>query len=165
VKQSGGFIWMDSRQGDGTRVTILLPPVEAVVPEPMTTLAPGSDSAVVLLVEDEDAVRELLVAVLERAGFEVYPASTAEEALELERRRRFDVLLTDVLLPHVTGPELAREIRRRSPHMRVLFMSGYAGDTLDAAESGAPPAFIQKPFSSRALVERVRELLDQPQPH
>jgi PAS domain S-box-containing protein len=164
VKQSGGFIWMDSLQGQGTRVTILLPPVEAVVPEPMTAPPPGSDSAVVLLVEDEDAVRELLVTVLERAGFEVHAASTAEEALEVERRRRFDVLLTDVLLPHVTGPELAREIRRRAPHMRVLFMSGYAGDTLDAAESGGPRAFIQKPFSSRALVARVRELLDQPQP-
>ena len=92
----------------------------------------------------------------------MHAATSGEEALELERQRRFDVLLTDVVLPSITGPELAREIRRRSPHTRVLFMSGYAGDSLDAAESGGPRAFIQKPFSSRALVERVRELLDQP---
>jgi CheY-like chemotaxis protein len=115
----------------------------------------------VLLVEDEEAVRELLVSVLERAGFEVHAARTAEEALELERQRRFDVLLTDVALPTMTGPELARDVRRRSPGTRVLFMSGYAGDSLDAAESGGPRAFIQKPFSSRDLVDRLRELLDQ----
>jgi PAS domain S-box-containing protein len=163
VKQSGGFIWVDSRQGHGTRVTLLLPAVEAAVTEPMTTRPAPRENAVVLLVEDEEAVRELLISVLERAGFEVHAATTGEQALELERQRRFDVLLTDVVLPTITGPQLAREIRRRSPRTRVLFMSGYVGDSLDAAESGGPRAFIQKPFTARALVERVRELLDQPQ--
>jgi two-component system cell cycle sensor histidine kinase/response regulator CckA len=140
-----------------------LPAVEAPVPEPMTARPTPCEHAVVLLVEDEEAVRELLISVLERAGFEVHAARTGEEALELERQRRFDVLLTDVVLPNITGPQLAGEIRRRSPQTRVLFMSGYVGDSLDAAESGGPRAFIQKPFSARALVERVRELLDQPQ--
>jgi CheY-like chemotaxis protein len=164
VKQSGGFIWVDSHPGQGTRVTLLLPAVEATVQEPMTTRPAPRENAVVLLVEDEEAVRELLTSALERAGFEVHAATSGEEALELERQRRFDLLVTDVVLPKITGPQLAREIRHRSPETRVLFMSGYAGDSLDAAESGGPRTFIQKPFSSRALVDRVRELLNQPQP-
>jgi len=134
------------------------------VQEPMTTRPAPRENAVVLLVEDEEAVRELLTSALERAGFEVHAATSGEEALELERQRRFDLLVTDVVLPKITGPQLAREIRHRSPETRVLFMSGYAGDSLDAAESGGPRTFIQKPFSSRTLIDRVRELLNQPQP-
>jgi two-component system, cell cycle sensor histidine kinase and response regulator CckA len=161
VKQSGGFVWLDSELGRGTRVTILLPPAETVVEEIPLERAPVSTKPVVLLVEDEDAVRDLLTTVLQRGGFEVRATGSAESALMIDGH--FDVLLTDVVLPQMTGPELARVVRERNPHVRILFMSGYTGHAvLEDSDFDAGRAFIQKPFGSKALVERIRELIDAP---
>jgi PAS domain S-box-containing protein len=161
VKQSGGFVWLDGQSGKGACVTILLPPAEVAVEEVSPARAPVSTRPVVLLVEDEDAVRDLLTTVLQRGGFEVRAAGSAEAALAIEGS--FDVLLTDVVLPQMTGPELARVMRERRPNVRVLFMSGYTGHAvLEDSDFDAGRAFIQKPFGSKALVERIRELIDAP---
>jgi DNA-binding response OmpR family regulator len=116
----------------------------------------------VLLVEDERPVRDLLVSVLTRLGYSVRAAETAEEALELEREQTAELLLTDVMLPRMSGPELARLIRTRSPRTRVLFMSGYTGALL-TDEDMAGADFLQKPFDTRTLAQKVSALLD-PEP-
>jgi two-component system, cell cycle sensor histidine kinase and response regulator CckA len=112
-----------------------------------------------LVVDDERPVRELLVAVLTRQGFDVRAAASAEDALELEREQPVDLLLTDVMLPAMSGPQLARTIRARSPHTVVLFMSGYAGALLkDVDMAGA--GFLQKPFDAKTIAQKIGELLD-----
>jgi two-component system, cell cycle sensor histidine kinase and response regulator CckA len=160
VKQSGGFVWIESEPGAGARVTILLPPVQAPAAAVTPPTAASTGAARVLLVDDEEGVRDLLLTVLEHNGFDVRAASTAEEALQILSGATFDVLLTDVALPGMTGPELARRVRVETPETRVLFMSGYTGDAvLDQGEFGPSLAFIQKPFGSRVLVARLRSLL------
>jgi two-component system cell cycle sensor histidine kinase/response regulator CckA len=113
----------------------------------------------ILVVEDERPVRDLLVAVLTRLGFSIRACATAEEAIELHRAQNVDLLVTDVMLPGMSGPELARTVRISSPSTRVLFMSGYAGALLkDEDMTGAE--FLQKPFDSKTVALKVRALLD-----
>ena len=114
------------------------------------------------MVDDERPVRELLVALLVRQGFAVRAAASAEEALELERDQRVDLLLTDVMLPAMSGPQLARTIRARSPQTAVLFMSGYTGALLKEADM-AGAGFLQKPFDAKTVAQKIGELLD-PEP-
>jgi signal transduction histidine kinase/CheY-like chemotaxis protein len=160
VKQSGGFIWIDSEVGQGTRITILLPPL-GVTDRPAAQPSPSAPR--VLLVEDDEEVRALLIDVLNSHGLHVTPVGSAEEALVIEAQQPFDLLLTDIGLPGASGPELARQIRRRSPRLPVLFISGHSGDIFeDEGELESPRGFLQKPFSSRALVASLHELL---QPH
>ena len=183
VKQSGGYIWVDSEVNRGTRVTILFPPVGAVdvphasygddldldVPEPGSEeprhglTPPRIDSnhslSRVLLVEDIDGVRDILKNLLEIHEFEVIPAPTAEDALELAQKHRFDILLTDVALPGRSGPELARDIRRLFPGTPVLFMSGHPANSIDPHDLDDARGFLQKPFSAATLVQRLNELL------
>jgi two-component system, cell cycle sensor histidine kinase and response regulator CckA len=111
------------------------------------------------VVEDERPVRDLLVAVLTRFGFSIRACATAEEAVELERQQAVDVLVTDVMLPSMSGPELARAIRARSPGTRVLFMSGYAGALLKD-EDMAGAEFLQKPFDAKTVTQKIQGLLD-----
>lgn len=158
VKQSGGFIWIDSQKGQGTRITILLPPLG--VEEGRASTQPALSAPRVLLVEDDDEVRELLIDVLHSHGLNVTPVGSAEEALAMEAQHDFDLLLTDIGLPGASGPELAREVRSRSPRLPVLFISGQSGDIFeDEGGLDSPRAFLQKPFSSRALVASLHELL------
>jgi signal transduction histidine kinase len=158
VKQSGGFIWIDSEMGRGTRITILLPPL--AVGEARTDVPAASVTPHVLLVEDDEEVRELLIDVLTSHGLRVTPVGSAEEALDVEAQQAFDLLMTDVGLPGATGPELARAVRQRSPRLPVLFISGQSGDIFeDEGQLDSPRAFLQKPFSSRALVASLHELL------
>jgi two-component system, cell cycle sensor histidine kinase and response regulator CckA len=160
VKQSGGFIWIDSQTGKGTRITILLPPLGAA--ERRASQA-NATAPRVLLVEDDDEVRELLIDVLNSHGLRVTPVGSAEEAITVEAQQTFDLLLTDIGLPGATGTELARQIRRRSPRLPILFISGQSGDIFgEDGELDSPRGFLQKPFSSRALVASLTELL-QPQ--
>jgi CheY-like chemotaxis protein len=161
VKQSGGFIWIDSAPGEGTHVTVLLPPLgveEIEADADPTAIAPH-----VLLVEDEEEVRELLIDVLNSHGLRVTPVASAEEALAVQSQHPFDLLLTDVGLPGASGPDLAREVRQRSPRLPVLFISGQSGDIFeDEGQLDSPRGFLQKPFSSRALVASLHELLKPP---
>jgi two-component system cell cycle sensor histidine kinase/response regulator CckA len=160
VKQSEGFIWADSRRGDGTTVTILLPIIDAtdsLAAEPQE--APETEPIRVLLVEDTAAVRQALSAMLALHGFAVTAVESAEEAMTRARGRAFDVLVTDVVLTGRSGPSLASEFRQLSPGTPVILMSGYSASTLDMRDLESPRAFLQKPFPMQTLVNRIHELL------
>ncbi len=159
IKQSGGYIWIDSQKGKGTCITVLLPPLRDEELR-ADVEAPSGIAPHVLLVEDDEEVRALLIDVLNSHGLRVTPVGSAEEALVVQGQHAFDLLLTDVGLPGASGPELAREVRSRSPRLPVLFISGQSGDIVeDEGELESPRGFLQKPFSSRALVASLHELL------
>jgi signal transduction histidine kinase/CheY-like chemotaxis protein len=158
VKQSGGFIWADSRVNQGTTVTILLPALDA--PRRVERHdEPGPSAVRVLLVEDTDAVRQTLSSMLRWHGFAVTAAASAEEALELARTVRVDLLLTDVSLPGRSGAELAKAFRQISRGTPVIFMSGYTASSIDSRDLDMPRAFLQKPFPVQTLVDRIHEVL------
>jgi PAS domain S-box-containing protein len=167
VKQSGGFIWINSMPGHGTSITIYLPPTSAKVVEVEPKRAPAKKAdrrpATILLTEDEDDVRELLDEMLVSHGYKVLVAANAAEALTraAEFSGKIDLLLTDVVMPGGTGRDLARKLSGVRPDMRVLYMSGYPehGATPGSVlEPGVP--FLSKPFSRDLLLEKIRELLD-----
>ena len=136
---------------DGREVAAAIPPASA---------AP-SRARTVLVVEDSDGVRELTRKFLTRHGYTVLPASSASEALDLfERHAGVDLLLTDVVMPGGGGPELARQLLERRPGLRVIYMSGYAGDEISRHGPFPPDAsFLHKPFTSEALYTVVRAAL------
>jgi CheY-like chemotaxis protein len=168
VKQSGGYIWVYSEVGRGTTFKLYLPCVSGgVIPDSagMKNNKAGHGTETILLVEDEDAVRELARTVLESHGYSVIEAVSAEEAQALAAKRggKIDLLLTDVVMPAMSGRDLARRISAQSPQTRVLYMSGYTDNVI--AQGGvleAGMSFLQKPFSPRALAAKVREVLDTP---
>ncbi|NOT43587.1 MAG: response regulator [Acidobacteria bacterium] len=162
IKQSDGYIWVDSRVGEGTRITILFRPDSsdlAQAPDARVATPVTPPAIRLLVVEDDDGVRELLESMLEHHGFAVATAASAEDALAFEPHRDFDLLLTDVVLPGRSGPELARDLRTRAPDLPILFMSGHTGSVVGAGSDGEAEAFIQKPFTSAMLVARIREML------
>jgi signal transduction histidine kinase/ActR/RegA family two-component response regulator len=170
VKQSGGHIWVLSRPGQGTTFHICLPEApeatpagaEPPQPAPRTALTPHGTETI-LLAEDEAPVRALATQALRAAGFTVLSAGDSDEALGLARQHAGDIhlLVTDLIMPGISGAALARQVVDSRPDARVLFMSGYADD--DAVRHGVlePGArFIGKPFATDALVRKVRETLD-----
>jgi len=168
VKQSDGYIWVDSEPGQGTRVRIYLPrvdePVDAVEPRrPGTVAAAPSGSETVLLVEDEEGVREVIVEWLSAHGYRVIAAPNGAEALEVSSRHdgRIDLMVADVVMPHMGGPALAERLLPLRPEMKVIYVSGYADEAIgDPSMLAAGAAFLQKPFSLDALLRRIREILD-----
>jgi CheY-like chemotaxis protein len=168
VKQSGGNIWVYSEQGRGTTFKIYFPRVtaeaedykrSAKVPE----VPKGSET--ILLVEDAELVRTLARQVLESAGYHVLEAANAEAAIQLCQSRngheKIDLLLTDVVMPGMSGNDMSKVLVAKQPGMPVLFMSGYTDDAIvqhGVLEAGIN--FIQKPFSPGALAMKVREVLD-----
>jgi CheY-like chemotaxis protein len=168
VKQNGGFIYVDSSPGDGTTVRIYLPPATGPLPTPeLTAPAPvtGKGSETVLLVEDEAAVRQFARRALEANGYCVLPAADGTEALALAERHPgpIHVLLTDVVMPGMGGPELATRLAKRRPTVRVLFSSGYTDDaTVLQGVREAGTAFLQKPFAPEDLIRKLREVLSAP---
>jgi PAS domain S-box-containing protein len=165
VEQSGGTIVVDSEPGIGTSVSITLPRVDAAVetvaPAPDEGLRAGSET--ILLVEDEAIVRSLVAEILESIGYSVLQAADGPAALELLRRHGgvVDLLLTDVVMPGMSGREVAEAVTSTSPSTQVLFMSGYTGSVIDYdGIVGAGFAFLQKPFTSEELGRRIRGLLD-----
>jgi two-component system, cell cycle sensor histidine kinase and response regulator CckA len=169
VKQSGGFVLAEGEPGEGARFTIYLPRVAEAVAgsaaeEVIAHGAEGMNGAeTILVVEDEEAVREVIRRALEIRGFRVLVAGDGEEALRLGEGAldRVDLLLTDLRMPRLGGEALARALRARHHGLSVLFMSGYAGDLESlAVRSAAPGAFLQKPFSPEDLVLAVRQVLD-----
>jgi CheY-like chemotaxis protein len=170
VKQSAGFVTVESAPGRGTTIRIDLPRVDSA-PELGATRDEARTkplrvrSRTVLLVEDESSVRSLATRALETSGYTVLAAADAAEALEHERRCRgaIDLLLSDVIMPGLSGPELAERLLERRPEMRVLFVSGYPSES-PGARSVLPPgtSFLQKPFTAGLLVRTVAELLERP---
>ncbi|HEY1186653.1 MAG TPA: PAS domain S-box protein, partial [Gemmata sp.] len=165
VKQAGGSVAVESADGAGTTFTVLLPPATgapAGAAPGVTRLAPrGSET--VLLAEDEDAVRTLVRVALEGQGYTVLPASGGAEALDRLRAHPDPVhlLVTDVVMPQMSGRELAEAARAARPGLRVLYMSGYTDDALGRhGLEGTGDQFIQKPFTPLGLARRVRALLD-----
>jgi PAS domain S-box-containing protein len=166
VKQSGGWIWVYSEVERGTAFKIYLPKVSDVVlpdrsSEPPS--APPSGTETILLVEDQDAIRELARPFLEKMGYTVLEASNGEEALQIaqQRKGKIDLLLTDLVMPKMDGHELAQRLAILRPEVRVLYMSGYAEYATDSSGTPDHDGFrVQKPFSMDTLARRVREALD-----
>jgi two-component system cell cycle sensor histidine kinase/response regulator CckA len=166
VKQSGGYVWVYSEPGRGSTFKVYLPHVEdGATIEPATSDVEGvpSGSETVLLVEDEQAVRSLSRALLERAGYQVLDAADPREAEEVFRQHtdRIDLLVTDVIMPGSSGPALFGRLSVKRPNLRVLYMSGYTNDAI-VQYAGLPAnmAFLQKPFTAHGLMCKVREALD-----
>ena len=116
-------------------------------------------SGTVLLVEDEELVRTLARRVLERTGYTVVEVAGAHEALERWARQRFDVVVTDVVMPGMGGKELVAQLRKERPSVPVVYMSGYAEDAPSALGLGPRTAFVEKPFTGTGLAECVRDVM------
>ncbi|HXF94697.1 MAG TPA: response regulator [Gemmatimonadales bacterium] len=165
VKQSGGNIWVYSEPGRGTTFKIYLPQVEAGE-EPEAAAGPIRDTRgteTVLVVEDAEPVRTLARRVLEERGYRVLEAQTAAEAQVAAELHRgpLDLILTDVVLPDLSGRELAERLTARWPALKVLYMSGYTDDSIvqhGVLEAGV--AYLQKPFTPESLAAKVRGVLD-----
>lgn len=166
VKQSGGYIWIDSEPGAGTLVRIYLPQVEADAERPANTPEPRSlarGSETILVAEDEGALRDLMRTVLEDSGYTVLDAGNGRAALEVAAAHggSIHLLLADVVMPQMGGRSAYEQMRPDRPEMRVLYTSGYTGESIirpDVLEPGA--AFLPKPFTPETLTRRVREVLD-----
>jgi signal transduction histidine kinase/CheY-like chemotaxis protein len=166
VKQSGGYIEVDSEPDRGTTFRIYLPRVDAASPALERSSRPpaaAGGTETILLVEDEEGVRELARDILRASGYAVIEARNGPEALLLSERHQgpLDLLLTDVVMPRMSGRELAERLAPLRPSMSVLYMSGYTDDAIIRhGVLGADTAFLQKPFTPATLVQRVRETLD-----
>jgi PAS domain S-box-containing protein len=166
VKQSGGWIDVETELNVGTTFQIFLPATERQAPAAPATAGPGfpaRGTETVLLVEDERAVREMTQTALEGYGYTVLSAASGEDAEQLlvSRSGGIDLLLTDVVMPGMSGPELAERVLRDYPAVPVIFMSGYTSDAVlrQGIEAGEAN-FVQKPFQTAALAARVRQVLD-----
>ncbi|MEO6256312.1 MAG: response regulator [Sphingomicrobium sp.] len=165
VKQSGGFIFADSKVGEGTRFTIYLPVHHAEPsPRPRTRAKPQENelwgTGTVLLVEDEPMVRTVAERALTRHGYTVITASNGQEALDVVNRGEpIALLISDVVMPEMDGPTMVREARKSRPELRILFMSGYAEEQLRNSIDIDNVAFLPKPFSVQELAEAARDVL------
>ena len=158
---------MHSLPGIGTTFKIYLPAVGELAKQPLQSRAPVKQvrsSETILLVEDETSVREMTALLLVRLGYQVKEASSGQEALHLAQgnREKIDLLMTDVLMPGMSGNELAAVLRASDAGLKVLFLSGHSGDTLGRhGVVHTEVAFLQKPFTLDALSRKLREVLDQ----
>jgi len=169
VKQSGGHVWVYSEPGRGTAFKIYLPRVTEAVEGVGAAAAPATvqGTETLLVVENEAPVRELTRRMLEAKGYTVLTAATPADALAMVERHAGPIHLavTDVILPGMDGPELARRLEQAQPGLRVLFVSGYANEAIvhqGVLDPGV--AYLPKPFTAEALVRKVREVLDAPSP-
>jgi two-component system, cell cycle sensor histidine kinase and response regulator CckA len=167
VKQSGGYIWVYSEAGNGTTFKIYLPKIEdevaaEVIDRRLDSGASPRGSEVILLVEDEKGVRELARQYLEMSGYTVLEAEDGHTAIELSAMHAgpIHLLMTDVVMPGISGRELAERISRSRVGIKVLYMSGYTDQAVvhhGILQSDA--VLLQKPFNMAALASKLREIL------
>jgi len=164
VKQNGGDIWVYSEPGAGTTFKLYFPRVAeaAETSSKKTVDLQRAGGETVLLVEDEKSVRELTVRILQRLGYEVLAAGGGEEALRQSAAHagRIALMITDVVMPGMSGPQVAIALRATRPEMKVLFLSGYTENSVvyhGVLEAGLD--FLPKPFSREALAHKIREML------
>jgi len=169
VKQSHGSIWVDSEPARGATFTILLPPAQLPV-KPVHQPAPTepeslAGSETILLVEDHAVLRDLVRRTLQRFGYRVLTADSGEAALDLCACEGSiaDLLITDVVLPGLSGPALADQLKAQWPQLRTLLVSGYTADNVahDSVVDGRRP-FLQKPFTPLTIATKVRMVLNSP---
>jgi signal transduction histidine kinase/CheY-like chemotaxis protein len=165
VRQAGGHIWAASEPGRGSTFTVLLPRSEAEAPPaaPGSTGAPGRGQETVLVVEDEAAVRSLAARTLASLGYNVLEAATGGEALGIARQHdgAIDVLVSDVVMPGMNGPAVAEAVAAARPGVRIVFMSGYTDQAIEAENLGMEGAvLLPKPFDPDLLGRTVRSVLD-----
>lgn len=167
VKQNHGYIQVDSTPGEGTIFTLYLPRIAAAVKESASeqsaVMEPSQGSETVLLVENEDEVRVIVRQFIQQAGYTVLEAANGPEALRLCARHAgpIDLVLTDVIMPQMSGPALVRSLVSVRPSLKVLYMSGYPDEVLASQgvlETGA--LLLQKPFTGEALIQKVRMALE-----
>jgi PAS domain S-box-containing protein len=169
IKQSGGHISVYSERGRGATFKIYLPQIESEAKVPLQrldspALPPGTET--ILLVEDDPALREMATILLKRLGYTVLAAANGIEALSLKQRHdtgHIDLLFTDVVMPHMSGKELADRVQVLYPHTKILFTSAYTENAIvhqGVLNKGV--ALLQKPFTPSALAQKLREVLDQP---
>jgi PAS domain S-box-containing protein len=166
VKQSGGYIWVYSEPGAGTAFKIYLPRLDAPLSGPEAVSVPGrlqTGTETVLLVEDETMVRNLLAGMMERSGYRMLTAASGEEAANVAANYQgpIHLMVTDVVMPGIGGPELAQRLAPFHPELKVLFISGYTDDAVlrHGVREGVA-SFLQKPFTLVALARKMREVLD-----
>jgi PAS domain S-box-containing protein len=166
VKQSGGNIWVYSEPGRGTIFKVYLPRVESSAQELERTsvvVKPDQGSETILVVEDNEAVRSLVCRTLRLHGYQVIEAVGGTDALRLSEQSQDAIylMLTDVVMPQMSGPELAARLMATRPSMKVLYMSGFTDDVIvHPGNLDSEVSFIQKPFTPGALAQKVREILD-----
>jgi signal transduction histidine kinase/ActR/RegA family two-component response regulator len=167
VRQSGGNIWVYSEPGHGTTFRIYFPAVDGELVSAQQPIAPAvlDGNETVLLVEDQDDVRGVAKHILVRHGYHVLEARNGDEAMSACEQYRgvIDLLLTDVVMPHINGRELANRLLKMRPGMKVLYMSGYTENAVirhGVLDAGIE--YLQKPFLPEQLVRRVREAVDMP---
>jgi len=166
AKQHEGNIWVYSEPGQGTTFKIYLPRVDAPPDEPApqseeTHIPHGTET--ILVVEDEEPVRDVTVRVLENASYTVLSAGTPDQALAVfaEHADEIDLLLTDMIMPGMTGHALGDQLRGQRPSLKILYMSGYtANGIVHRGELNPDTPFLQKPFSPKGLAHKVRNMLD-----
>jgi signal transduction histidine kinase/ActR/RegA family two-component response regulator len=166
VKQSGGYIWCDSTPGQGTTFTIYLKPAAGVADDesqlaPTQERAAGGDERV-LVVDDEPAVRRLLARILRSRGYDVFETEDAPSALAFmsTANRPMDLVVTDIVMPSMSGVRLAEQIKAQWPSVKILFVSGFPADEAIPASELASVPLLGKPFTPDEIETKVRELLD-----
>jgi PAS domain S-box-containing protein len=161
IKQAEGCVTVYSQPGCGTIFEVYLPRVKDGVPAPAPPKsAKGSET--ILLVDDEEGVRKLVFAVLQSNGYDVVEASNGTSALAAYEKNghKIDMVLTDVVMPQMSGFELGKQLQERAPSLKILYMSGYRDNAIGGGAADAPRAFLHKPFTPDVLLAKVREVLD-----
>src|SRR5207247_675355 len=167
VKQNGGYIWVYSEVGQGTVFKVYLPLAMSATAPLGAELSAGAPKhrgwETVLLVEDEDAVRALAREVLRRHGYVVLEARHGLDALRIAERHQdaIHLMVTDVVMPHMSGRDLAQRLAEVRPNMKVLFMSGYTDHAVVQRDLTLGSAFLQKPFTPESFARKVRRVLDE----